>query len=176
MNDVQKIADAVNKRKASTGLITTLREMAKQIDRRIPDVNYGGCCVVAAEIADKLQHIVPTRIRVAGYFGANGCNVDVAHQKVGNSANGYDWHENGIYFGHVIVEFDYRGRTYHLDSSGVHKAGRCEPSFGYELYDGNLPLEAAKALADEWSNWNSRFNRKYIPLIKSIVWMHAQPR
>lgn len=172
MNAVQKINVVIAERKVARGFLTKLRAMAKQLDR-VPDVNYGGCCVVAAEIANQMQGMVPTRLRV-GHLWNIDTDIETARNNISNVANGYEWHENGVYFGHVIVEFDYQGRTYHMDSSGVHKAKDVDPSFGYELYSGFLPLSDAKALAGVWSNWNSRFDRCYIPRIKNIVWDHMR--
>lgn len=172
MNVVGKIKAVIAERKANRGLITKLRAMAKHLDR-VPDVNYGGCCVVAAEIAEHMQNKVPTRLRVAHLWNT-GAHIDDARNNVSDVANGYEWHENGVYFGHVIVEFDYLGRTYHMDSSGVHQAKNVDPSFGYELYAGFLPLDDAKALAGQWANWNTRFDRSLIPRIKAIVQMHAR--
>lgn len=147
--------------------------MAKELNS-VHDVNYGGCCVVAAAVAEKLQYVVPTRVRVASFLGAGDRNVSTAANNVGDIGNGWEWHQNGIFFSHVIVEFDHLGRTYHMDSTGVKQAKNVDPSFGYELYDGHLPIHAAKALADEPSNWNNRFDRDHIPFIKNIVREHMQ--
>ena len=153
-------------------LLTYLRRLAKQLNDNIVLPNRGGCCVISAEIAEHLERIVPVRIRVSNDWvdEDDDCNLNEMVDYLGCTVGDHDaWNDNDIAFGHVIVEFDYNGRTYHMDTSGVKLAKKRDPSFGWLMYDGHLPLHAAKALAAQQGNWNKKFNRAQIPRVKKIV-------
>lgn len=151
--------------------IAQLRELADELSNTLTYPNQGGCCVIAAEIAKYLSEIYPTSIRVSSdYSELTAPNVvDVVNQ-VRNPKDIYEWNDNGIFFGHVIVEFKYKGRKYHMDTNGVERAKAVDPSFGWILYPGEVPLESAKMLASISSDaWNSAFNRKQIPTLRKLV-------
>lgn len=151
--------------------LAQLRELAAKLDRNIKYANHGGCCVVAVEIAKHLRNIYPTKIRVStDYDEYADVELSDAANRVYDHADGEEWNDNGIYFGHVIVEFKYKGRKYHIDTNGVKRARNVDPTFGWILYPGELPYKAAEILAAQDSGvWNWTFNRKQIPKLRKIV-------
>jgi len=48
-----------------------------------------------------------------------------------------EWNDTGVYFNHVVVEFTYEGRDYHIDSSGVHPAD-------VSTYNGHFDIMAGR--------------------------------
>ena len=150
-------------------LLVWMRRLSKQLNTHLVLPNRGGCCVIAAEIAEHLEKIVPVRIRVSDDHCDDNCNLNDIVDYLGPQASHDMWNDAEVSFGHVIVEFDYNGRTYHMDTNGVKLAKKRDPSFGWLMYDGFLPLEAAKTLASEAGNWNKKFNRNQIPVVKKIV-------
>ncbi len=151
--------------------LAQLRELADKLNRNIKYANHGGCCVVAVELAKHLRDIYPTKIRVStDYDEFADHDVTDAAQRVYDHADGKEWNDNGIYFGHVVVEFKYKGRKYHMDTNGVKRATDVDPTFGWLLYPGELPFESAKLLADQDKGvWNHTFNRKQIPKLRKMV-------
>lgn len=158
--------------------ITQLRELAHILKTNLVKPNQGGCCLIAVEIAKHLSSIYPTKIRVCSDYDDGETNVlDVAN-RVHDPSDLYEWNDNGIYFGHVIVEFEYRGHIYHMDTNGVKRAKPVDPSFGWILYPGDIPVKSAKSLAGiKTGAWNSAFDRKQIPTLRKLVkhfFKHAQ--
>lgn len=158
------------------GLLTQLRLLSKNMRTSLRNPNRGGCCVIAAEVASYLDQLVPVRIRVSNdHFDWEGwkdknCNLNQACEEMGDNAGHHqEWNNRDVFFGHVIVEFDYRGRTYHMDTSGCKEATDRDPSFHWLMYDGYLPLNAARELAARPGNWNQRFDRSQIPVIRGMV-------
>lgn len=151
--------------------LAQLRELAAKLDNNLKMPNHGGCCVIAAEIAKHLQHIYPTKIRVStDYDELLDNNVSTVAERVYNAADGDEWNDNGIFFGHVVVQFKYKGRNYHIDTSGVTRATSYDPTFCYPLYPGDMPLAAACLLAEQDHGvWNTTFNRRQIPKLRKIV-------
>lgn len=151
--------------------LAQLRELANTLHRKLKRPNSGGCCVVAVEIAKHLRDIYPTKLRVStDYDELLGNNVHEVAEQVCDHSDGWEWNDNGIYFGHVIVEFKYKGRNYHMDTSGVKRARSVDPSFEWFLYPGDLPFESAKILAAQDSGvWNASFDRKQIPKLRQMV-------
>jgi hypothetical protein len=151
--------------------LTQLRELADKLNNNIADVNHGGCCCVAVEIAKHLRKIYPTKIRVStDYDDYADTNVEDVAKWLADHGDGDAWNDNGIFFGHVVVEFKYKGRNYHIDTNGVKRAGAVDPTFGWILYPGELPYKAAKVLADQDSGvWNWTFNRDQIPKMRKII-------
>lgn len=151
-----------------------IQDLCNEIDASIPRVNSGGCCVVAAELAAQLSEHYPTRIRVGNSYtwddnGNDNVSLDDVASNVKKKSDIFAWNDQGIYFGHVIVEIEYNGKKYHIDSTGVHKAKKKDPAFGFALYEGSLSIKHAKKLAGNGYGWNDTFDRGHIPLLKQIV-------
>lgn len=151
-------------------LIYQLNKLAAEMQDITKYINYGGCCVVAAAVAPLLKKQVPTKIRVAAHeWYYENINLKEAMKKVNRELidDCYQWNDNGVYFGHVYLEFEYNGITYYFDSDGVSLTPPIEEVF--RTYEGNLTHTAARKLASNSSNWNSVFPRSTIPDIRRAV-------
>ncbi len=144
-----------------------LNTLSELVSKEIPNINYGGCCVFASLVGKHLQQIKPIRFAVlSGPWFCKPTTIDEARQLVSKNTL-YEWNNNNVYFGHVLMEFDYRGKTYYYDSTGVeNKDDDCRSG---DQIKGFLTLKECQELADDTSGWNSCFNRKHIPQMKKII-------
>lgn len=151
--------------------LAQLRKLTANLKRNLRYPNSGGCCVIAVEIANHLQKIYPTKIRISTeYDDVNDTTVPVAASNISDPADGFEWNDNGIYFGHVVVEFKYKGRNYHMDTGGVSRATGCDPTFGWPFYVGDMTIAHARILARQDEGvWNSTFDRRQIPKMRKLV-------
>lgn len=150
-------------------LIRELNKLAKNINKDTHNVNCGGCCVVASEVAKFLHKLVPTRIVLLNSFwGGPNKDLNAIRNKVSDPLVMKEWYRNDIDFAHVIVEFDWRGKTYMFDSEGLCTDGKWK----LRAHQGELTLDEALAFAASEEGWNRRFNRDQIPIIKNHVETH----
>lgn len=151
-----------------SSIMDKLNELAINL-RSIDNVNFGGCCVVAAYAALALQRLgFAPRIRVGDGWRSSYTAIEDIRANNRTPETIHDWHINDVYFGHVIVEFDH-GNTYHFDASGVKPASNNDPTFDYELYKGYLTVDEAKVLADSGDCWNKMFDRNNIPKLLDFI-------
>lgn len=145
-----------------------LKELGQNVMEQFEYINQGGCCVFAALVGKKLQEYFPVRIRASNnYHGYRIRDLNEIRPNLEDNTI-WEWYNEGIDFNHVIIEFDYKGKTYHMDSTGVYKAGKRDPSFKYVLYKGYLTVEEAAELAKQ-KDWNPTFDRKLIPTLRKTV-------
>lgn len=146
----------------------------------INNLNYGGCCVFASLAADLLQHIPSVRnvcLRVAHWSAADSSNTAIEDARkqiieVGEPLyQPLSWYLYGdITFGHVIVEFEYRGHRWHFDSEHlVESSGEMECEFSSPLYGGKLKIEDGLELGIASDDWNTCFDRDNIPVVKQMI-------
>lgn len=162
------------------GLIPKLRELGRRVNELTDNrVNYGGCCVYAAAVAERLQELglkhVECIASVDDWFDHVGAVEDarnnlIADEVYAEGENGpLDWGYAGLSLHHIAVRFKHNGRWYTHDSDTVIH-GR--DTFGKNGYgatpDGLTPLEA-RAMADDPDGWNSTFDRRDIPAIRRLV-------
>jgi hypothetical protein len=78
------------------------------------------------------------------------------------------FHGEDVWFSHVIVEFEYKGKKYHYDSTGVCKPATTTAMNEYPIMQGWLTAEEAMNLAYQ-PGWNEQFDRNEIPeLVQKI--------
>lgn len=154
----------------STRLFDTLNRLAAATIKRHPDVDHGGCCVVAAHVGQRLQEKnIPVRIRVLNdpWMG-NAPDIDEARSNMDNSLDKWEWEHSDIDFYHMIVEFEVDGKKYAYDSTdGVREFDDVNLEDGI-LLDGAMTVEEARALADV-DDWNPMFHRSEIPTIRRRI-------
>ena len=151
-------------------LLEMLNDLAKEIKGKYDTIDCGGCCVAAAQVAKYLQNIVPTRI-VAGnsWKGRNDIDEirDFVHAAERNSKRA--WERNGVDFGHVLIEFEFEGKTYAFDCShGAVPAEEMWRDLPWTRLDGSFEQQEAEAFANEES-WNSMFNRRHVPDVRRRI-------
>jgi len=150
-------------------LLDTLTALGDKIQRRYHYVNQGGCCIVAAAIANHLSDIVPTRIVVLDRFDYDIKDIKQNNNNKKLSINEYC--RNRVFFNHVVVEFDYDGKQWTVDSTGVYITNQYydvnrygDPHYGFTVNE-------AYHLANQ-SDWNPIFDRDQIPGIRQMIGKH----
>jgi hypothetical protein len=150
-------------------LLDQLDGLAKKVSSQMKRINHGGCCVYATLVANHLQHIVPTRFVVfhGGWRPDEDLDLDDVRNQVTSNCL-LEWNGCGVYFGHVVIEFDYDGKTYHYDSEGWTDSDGsiCQGSVRIKGY---LLKQDADELADDEYGWNDTFDRNQIPKMKRII-------
>lgn len=162
------------------GIVSQLRRLGQEANARVRYLNCGGCAVYAALVSRALlKRGIPARARVAdqyqskntvdkvrGVLAEKGINTDNARPR--------DWNAEGIVFTHVLVEFEYCGRTYLADSNFVDaKRRKREPTCGAPLLQGALSVPEVESLASGPDGWNVMFDRdEGIPILKQLMAAH----
>lgn len=154
-------------------LFKILRDLQAYMQDHHEYVNYGGCCVYAAMIAEKLQGLGLEVEVVTPVMGRWYQNASVVRKLVKNVALKHDWNDNGLSTNHVAVRFKTRaGNVYTYDSDALIRGStffggqmdRTDPKFGT-----GLTVQEAKAFASKQDGWNRTFDRKQIPTIQKAV-------
>lgn len=150
-------------------VIGRLNRLSARMKEDHHTINWGGCCVFAARVAHHLSQFVPTRIRVGqGWEGCDTIRIDAVRERV-ESNQPKEWNKAGLYFAHVIVEFEYKGKMYHYCADGVKKARSTTNMGGYRIVEGHLTNQEAKELAESKNGWNTCFDRDEIPDVHAII-------
>lgn len=153
-------------------LTEKLIQCGKEVYRKFPYINHGGCCVYATMIVCELQkhNIEAVGIATGGYYTDHNLTIDkVRHLVRKNTAN--EWNRNGITFHHVGVEFILNGKKFHYDTSGVWKpTGKLDK---HQIYQGRFSFKELQGLSKQINCcWNTTFDRHDIPAIRRIVKKH----
>lgn len=148
-----------------------IRKMCVYINRQIPFINQGGCCVFAILLAKKLQKLGRVRIRCSDIKKRS---LTTIRKELHNPLNINEWDNAGVMFEHVFVEFRYKNRTYHIDSEGIYhvdgrKANTPLMDNRYAVHAGELTLDEAEQFSKEPHAWNRMFNRRQIPKLEKLI-------
>lgn len=145
-----------------------LTDVASIVSADIPNINRGGCGVLAVALCDELhaQGFTDAKIRAYNYDFAPQPNLCALEQELADPENIREWMDNGASFCHIVVEFN--GKMW--DSSGgtpVEKAEKWNRI--YVLSDGHVSLDAMRRMADKRDGWSPFFDRDQIPAVRKIV-------
>lgn len=163
------------------GIVSQLQRLGREANARVPELNCGGCAVYAALVSRALlKRGILARARVADRYQTGEYTVDKVRAVLAengidtNNATPDDWHAEGISFTHVLVEFEYCGRTYLADSNFVDTERlKREPTCGAPLLPGVLSVPEVESLASTPDGWNAMFDRdEGIPILKQLVAAH----
>lgn len=161
------------------GLIVKLKALHDTIEQTgIMFINSGGCCVVAAAMAECFDRLgipcdVVTPVLPNGYdeegLYVPACKARVNVQRVGDIT---DWKDNGLSLGHLAARFQYNNRVYIWDTDGLYRNGvrygRWHDTTD-EHFGTGLTADEAYALAANKKGWNSMFDRKFIPTLTRTI-------
>jgi hypothetical protein len=151
-------------------LISQLNKLGKAVNWEYPNINYGGCCVYAALVAEALLlHKVNVRGIVASreawdfnrYNSIDDIRPHIKHHTINR------WQDNGVDFSHIGLEFEINGKLRHYDSTGVKRPARVFSNM--PIYKGRLQVYELVKLAGKAQGWNTAFNRRHIPKIRAMV-------
>ncbi len=147
-------------------LFDTLNRLGTKIQDKYEMINNGGCCVYASIVGRELvRRGVRTRILVAASYD----NIDIREKKkkIQDIQNISEWNQNGIYFSHVGLSFQFGKSWFHYDTHGVKAPDGKLGSF--VLYKGYLTVGEGVILASSDRGWNTSFDRDDIPAIDKKI-------
>lgn len=148
-------------------LYDKLNDLASDLVANHPNVDYGGCCVVAAHVAKYLTQYIDTRI-VIGQDYSDIKNLNHIRQNI-NTLNKREWEDNNIDFAHVLVEFKCNGQWFVFDSTyGVMEKKEHWNKSRWKRNKGEITVEEATSLANT-PTWNSEFDRDEIPEVRRLI-------
>ena len=152
----------------------TLEKVGKDVHRRWPNINNGGCCVFASIVGTELKNMgIPVKGIVSSHSSGN-ISLAAVRRRLERHANIWQWSDNCVWFNHVGLEFKLDGEKYHYDTSGVWKPNRYLD--GMPLYRGHMRIEELRVLSLSDDGWNPRFNRQHIPKIEQYVKRALRPK
>jgi hypothetical protein len=149
-----------------------LNRMGRFTEDNIHNINCGGCGYYAGYTAALLEYVPQVEdvcVRVGSYAlgGRKNVNSVLATQRVKKESVADVLNNNGICNGHLVVEFLYRGRRNHYDTSGVVPA---RTKFdGFVFYPGFLTAEQTLEFCEDPPSWNSDFDRRQVPKLRLII-------
>lgn len=152
-------------------LLKTLRNISKEANQNVENINLGGCAVMASIIAKEL---LKCGVQAEGVcFGQ--APSQVRKFLVKGKIYARDWEDNGVCFHHVAVRFKYAGRVFTYDTDRLHRQGNI---FGESLtpikykFGHGMSLKELEKVSKEKHFWNREFNRDNIPRLRNIVKKH----
>jgi len=161
----------------NTNLINSIARNLKEINRIVPNLNYGGCAVFAHALGAELEkNGFKTNIVSIGFFlPENDPNSIVKNLKRNNAEITPDsLHQNGMGLCHLLVEVIDGGECYYLDSNGINVPVD-ENAIIFQdrrlFIDGRMSIEDCGTIANIEYGWNERFDRQFIPMIYDYVKM-----
>lgn len=138
--------------------LNKLKVLSCRLNKITPYINKGGCCVVAALMAPLLNKHVYTKIRVLSKAYEHNSMDNARLQVVRNTVT--EWNNNGVIFGHILLEMSVDGKTWWYDTDGLYSTLPYEQGWG--VHDGVLMFDEAIELAKDRNSWNEKFNRSAI--------------
>lgn len=155
----------------SKSFLEKLHKFALQINFDFYNVSYGGCACVAVAFAKQLKKHFPVKILIANYDWLTKKNQDISKiRKKLNTNTHSEWNDNGVAFAHVLVEFEYEGKLYQLDTDeGVIPRTTHTLDGQYPILKGHMSLEDAEELATNVDGWNYKFDRSQLPDIYKAI-------
>lgn len=150
-------------------VIDALDAMGRELDRKEPNLNRGGCCVYAAQVARALIDAgIPAWGRALAYDARYGPSVDAVRSELPSDwSSNEDWETRGVIFGHVQVQFELDGKRYTNDSHGTYEG---EGRRAEDMAPGRLHVEELERLAASPVGWNDDFDRdEGIPRVQETV-------
>lgn len=147
-------------------LLEHIDDLCRKVHKSTERINAGGCAIFASFMAQCLEKYGPVSIAVG--TDESPVSIDKARKHI-NSNEVHEWNKRGIYFAHVVVEFEYQGVKYHIDSTGVHDEAVKTHLGHFQILKGRLTVQEVTELASCDKGWNWCFDRKQIPMIKRMI-------
>lgn len=151
-------------------MLDLLNKLSTELINNHRTIDCGGCCVVAAQVAKYLSKLVPVQIVTGNGMWAD--RIDAALDDIRpyiNSNSKDEWEENGVYFSHVLIEFEYEGEMYAFDSTyGVRRKEEYWSRSQWSRLEGSFLQEEAEAFAND-DSWNETFSRLEVPTVRRRI-------
>lgn len=153
-----------------TKLISVIEKTCKEISEKCFNINLGGCGVFASLMGTFLSKYGDVNIVLFGEINYN--DIDYCRHFVKNPLSRTSWGRDGcLYISHVIIRFRINGKVFFLDSTGISTLKKFS-SIWSEMANGYFTLAEITSMAKSTRHWNDDFDRKQIPLMRSIMRKH----
>lgn len=162
----------------------SLVKLGEKLEGKFKNINWGGCCVVAALVGKELGKLgLEYKIRVAtSTISKNTLDELVPMLEIYKEPleRLTQYEKNGVNFWHVFLEVTDSKEHFFWDTGNCgnntskFSSGREDLADGEfsGVLPGNLPLSEARDFAQEPEAWNKTFNRKQIPKMKKMIKEH----
>lgn len=158
-------------------LMNRLGDLSKFSNEQFERINWGGCCVFAALVAEQLEALGIECEVITDTYDARPVAPDDVRAIIGEHWELRDWDSNGIRRGHMAVRFrapDGRIRTYDSDGVVHHPnrfgEGRYNYRCSYGFGRGLTAAEARRMSIDmDGEGWNCCFDRSQIPDMAALA-------
>lgn len=152
-------------------IINKLKAISSKANATVPNINYGGCAVMAAIVGRELEKL---GIEVEGIVPDSNPNQARGQVKKPHKYDANWWEDNGVSFEHVALRFKLDNKVYTYDTDKLHKGRirfgkRLEYKAGCKFGEGFKIVELKKIASTGDGFWNSDFNRKNIGKLRKIV-------
>lgn len=148
-------------------VLNLVRSMSPLILRQSPSINAGGCALFAIELVKRLEAAGVTGLKIRAYGASAETNATEVEQNIFGKKlpkSTWEWNANGVYFDHVVVEWN----GHILDATGV-KSPDDKFNGWYRLQPGHISVKAMTILAKNRKNWNRWFNRRRMPGVRKVM-------
>jgi hypothetical protein len=154
-------------------IVECLRACGSEVRDRLPEVNRGGCCVYAANVAMALEAAGLTvwGVLTSQLRGTDDLNM-VREQDRPKTL--LQWNNAGILIGHVMVQFELDNRVWTHDCTRTTcDQVRKDFAFNEPLVPGYITVAEMVSIAAARKGWNLVFNRRSgSPTIRAAVRRH----
>ena len=148
-----------------------LARIASECSTSVSCINYGGCGVFAALVANKLaERGIEFHIKVLSVWGVHDLHevrLEWEVMNTGPMTSVRDWNDCGVSVRHIALHIPRLGEHVLFDSDGIAQVRDDDPG-----HIGELSLTELNTIADNPTGWNHCFNRLRIPTLRRIVDEH----
>lgn len=169
-------------------LMRRLRRLQRAITEHVAWPNHGGCAVIAGIVGEHLRDLgfdveIVTPVNKGALFETKPA-AEVRNNLPAKWSWNH-WDENGLSRAHLAVRFRSGGRCYTWDSETLlRKAGwfgRASTWTGWPgkyqtsaKFGDGMTVDECNKLASTGKGWNTTFDRKQIPTIRTLADYHLR--
>jgi hypothetical protein len=151
-----------------TVTIKKLKILSARLNRLAPNINKGGCGVVASLIAPYISMYYPTIVRALD--DSEIADLNQVRPRI-KSTSLSAWNAKGVHFGHIMLELKVGDVSYWYDTISLSKHVPPKQLGDHVLlpHTGFLTYEEVRSISSRGGGWNKRFNRDHIPALKTCI-------
>ncbi len=147
-----------------------LLKFLHEVKENYPDINAGGCAVLAGNLGRVLERWFSVRGKVLSYYseGHEVNSISEARENLRRNTIA-DWNAQGIDFNHILLEVDFSDGPYLVEASQV--AAHGDFHFHHESVplEGSLTVQEVYQLGSRETGWNKNFDRGNIPALRKDI-------
>ncbi len=134
-----------------------LIEEFKELNKEVPNIHFGGCCVFAESLY-KLLMDLGKKPKIVILTNTKDTLIHCINNNINDN-------EAEISIAHTVIECDGK----YIDNTGIYGNVREFPHWTINYSDIEISIEDLKFINKDFKNWNPRFNRGNINRMKKIL-------